>query len=71
MPVMKNLNLTKRFVLQFRMDAFNIFNHPVLGFNSNQGNTCIDCVGTNAGKVTDIEADTQMRTLQFAPRLQF
>ena len=26
------------------MDAFNVFNHPALGFNNNQnGGTCIDC----------------------------
>ena len=68
--VMKNFKMTERFALQFRMDAFNVFNHPVLGFNSNQGNTCIDC-GGNAGKVTDIEADTTMRELQFALKLTF
>ena len=71
MSIMKNFSLTEQFKLQFRMDAFNIFNHPVLGFNSNQGNLCVDCVGTNAGQVTDIEADTQMRALQFALRLTF
>ncbi len=71
MSVMKNFALTERFALQFRMDAFNIFNHPVLGFNGNQGNTCIDCVGTSAGKVTDIEADTTMRALEFALSLRF
>ena len=27
--IMKNFNLTERFTLQFRMDAFNLFNHPV------------------------------------------
>jgi hypothetical protein len=62
--------------MQFRMDAFNIFNHPVLGFNSNQGNTCIDCSG-NAGQITDIELDaspgstTGMRQLEFALKLTF
>ncbi len=71
MSVMKNFKLTERYNLQFRMDAFNVFNHPVLGFNSNQGNTCIDCVGTNAGQVTDIESDTMMRALEFALKFQF
>jgi hypothetical protein len=71
MSIMKDFAMTERFKLQFRMDAFNIFNHPVLGFNANQGNTCIDCVGTNAGQVTDIEADTMMRALQFALTLRF
>jgi hypothetical protein len=75
--VMKNFSLTERFVLQFRMDAFNLFNHRVLGFNANQGNTCIDCMSStgqlqnNAGLVTDIDANTTMRALQFALRLQF
>ena len=75
--VMKNFSLTERFVLQFRMDAFNLFNHRVLGFNANQGNTCIDCMSStgqlqnNAGLVTDIDANTMMRALQFALRLQF
>jgi hypothetical protein len=71
MSVMKNFKMTERYNLQFRMDAFNIFNHPVLGFSSNQGNTCIDCVGTSAGKVTAIEADTTMRALEFALKFQF
>ena len=75
--VMKNFSLTERFALQFRMDAFNLFNHRVLGFNANQGNTCIDCMSStgqlqnNAGLVTDIDANTTMRALQFALRLQF
>ena len=43
---MKNFSLMERVKLQFRMDAFNVFNHPVLGFNNNQnGGTCIDCTG--------------------------
>jgi Carboxypeptidase regulatory-like domain/TonB dependent receptor len=74
--IFKDFTVTERVKLQFRMDAFNIFNHPVLGFNSNQGNTCIDCSG-NAGQITDIEADaspgstTGMRQLEFALKLTF
>jgi hypothetical protein len=67
--VMKNFRVTERVIAQFRMDAFNVFNHPVLGFSSAQGNTCIDCSG--AGKITDIEQGTTMRQLQFALRLTF
>ncbi|MGB8475435.1 MAG: TonB-dependent receptor [Candidatus Acidiferrum sp.] len=66
----KDFRITERVRAQFRMDANNIFNHPVMGFNANQGNTCIDC-GGNAGRITDIEADTQMRLLTFALRLSF
>lgn len=74
--IFKNFAVTERVKMQFRMDAFNVFNHPVMGFNSNQGNTCIDC-GGNAGQITDIEADaspgstTGMRQLEFALRLMF
>jgi hypothetical protein len=74
--LMKNFSVTERVKAQFRMDAFNVFNHPVLGFNANQGNLCIDC-GGNAGQVTDIEADsspgstTGMRQLEFALKLIF
>ena len=52
------------------MDANNIFNHPVMGFNANQGNHCIDC-GGDAGRITNIEADTNMRLLTFALRFSF
>jgi carboxypeptidase family protein/TonB-dependent receptor-like protein len=71
MSLMKNFPISERVKGQFRMDAFNVFNHPVLGFSSTQGNLCVDCVGTNAGQVTDIESDTQMRQLQFAVRFNF
>ncbi|MGC2399584.1 MAG: TonB-dependent receptor [Acidobacteriaceae bacterium] len=73
----KNFLLYEQVKLQFRMDAYNVFNHPVLGFNQNQGGsgTCIDCAGN--GKVTDIEADASpgspngMRQLSFGLRLTF
>ena len=75
--VMKNFSITERVKGQFRMDVFNVFNHPVLGFNANQSGTgqCIDCSGN--GKITDIEADsspgstTGMRQLEFALKFSF
>jgi hypothetical protein len=75
--LMKNFTITERVKAQFRMDAFNVFNHPVLGFNANQtgSGSCIDCSG--AGNVTDIEADsspgstTGMRQLEFALKFMF
>jgi hypothetical protein len=74
--IFKNFLLTERTTLQFRMDAFNVFNHPVMGFNNNQnGGTCIDCAGN--GVINNIEADaspgsaTGMRQLEFALKLIF
>lgn len=66
----KNFRITERFKAEFRMDANNIFNHPVLGFNYTQGNTCIDCTG-DAGRITNIENNTSMRLLTFGLRISF
>jgi len=75
MSLAKGFRITERFRGEFRMDANNVFNHKVLGFNANQGNTCIDCTGPaaggTAGQIQDIEADTQMRLLTFALRFTF
>jgi len=74
MSVAKNFKLTERFNAQFRMDAFNIFNHPVLDFSSQDygatGGGCIDCSGTN-GLIKDIQYGTTMRQLQFALKVTF
>jgi hypothetical protein len=76
MALSKNFTITERVKAQFRFDAYNVFNHPVLGFNANQGNLCVDCGGT-AGQITDIEnvnspgSPTGMRQLQFGVRLTF
>ena len=66
----KNFRITERYHAEFRMDANNIFNHPVLGFNYTQGNTCIDC-GGDAGRITNIENNTSMRLLTFGLRFSF
>jgi Carboxypeptidase regulatory-like domain/TonB dependent receptor len=72
LSVTKNFPITERFKAQFRMDAFNVFNHPVYAFSGNNGaNPCIDCQGGNNGKITDIEGGTTMRELQFALRFNF
>jgi hypothetical protein len=72
LSVMKNFPITERVKAQFRMDAFNVFNHPVYAFSGNNGaNPCIDCQGGDNGKITDIEGGTTMRELQFALRLTF
>jgi hypothetical protein len=73
----KNFPIKERFKAEFRMDANNIFNHPVLGFNYTQGNTCLDCAAlpgkqlTDAGRITNIENNTSMRLLTFGLRLSF
>ena len=62
-------SLSKRFVLkgranlEFRWDAFNLFNHPAFGFpNANIGNA-------NVGRITNTIADN--RSMQFALKLNF
>ena len=75
--VIKNFSVTERVKAQFRTNIYNLFNHPVWGFNSNQSGSgqCIDCAGN--GKITSIEADsspgstTGMRQIEFALRLTF
>jgi hypothetical protein len=76
LSVTKDIPITERVKAQFRMDAFNIFNHPVYAFSGNNGaNACVDCqntsLGSNNGRITDIEAGTTMREIQFALRLTF
>jgi len=72
LSVVKKFFVTEKFNAQFRMDAFNIFNHPVYAFSANNGaQTCIDCSGGNNGKITSLEGGTTMRQLQFAIRFDF
>ncbi len=63
----KNFAITEKFVAQFRVEAFNLFNHPQLG---TPNNNCIDCSG--AGKITGLAGNlAQMRNLQFGVRFDF
>jgi len=72
LSAVKKFRVTERLSAQFRMDAFNIFNHPVYAFSQNNGaNGCIDCQGGNNGKITALESGTTMRELQFAVRFDF
>jgi len=76
MALAKTFSITERYKAQFRFDAYNVFNHPVLAFSSTQGNTCIDC-GGDSGRISDIEnnnspgSPTGMRQLQFGVRFTF
>jgi len=77
MSLSKSFTVTEKIKAQFRFDAFNVFNHVVYGFNANQGNTCVDSCGGNAGQITDVEGDsspgspTGLRQLQFGVRVTF
>jgi Carboxypeptidase regulatory-like domain len=72
MALSKNFAITERVKAQFRFDAYNLFNHPVLALP----NSCVDC-GGQSGQITDIEADSApgapigMRQLQFGFRFTF
>ena len=75
MALSKTFGITERVKAQFRFDAYNLFNHPVLAL---PGNQCVDCLGNRtAGQITDIEADSApgapigMRQLQFGFRVTF
>jgi hypothetical protein len=70
--IAKNFHFTERYSGQFRMDAFNVFNHPILDMSSQEGEggTCIDCGGSN-GQITNIAFGTTMRQLQFSVKLIF
>ncbi|HKV24651.1 MAG TPA: carboxypeptidase regulatory-like domain-containing protein [Candidatus Acidoferrum sp.] len=71
MSISKTFNVTERYKAEFRFDAYNVFNHPVLALP----NGCVDCA--NGGQISDIEADAApgapigMRQLQFGFRFTF
>ncbi|MGB7284728.1 MAG: carboxypeptidase regulatory-like domain-containing protein [Candidatus Acidiferrum sp.] len=78
MSLSKTFKFTERVSGLFRFDAFNVFNHPVLAFSSNQGNTCVDCsTNPDAGRIDNIEGDSSpgspigMRQLQFGFKIIF
>jgi hypothetical protein len=63
----KKFKVYERFTAQFRTDFFNVFNHPAYALPS----SCIDCHGTNDGKITGLEFNAPMRQIQFALRFDF
>jgi len=71
MGILKNFKLTERFTAQFRVDAFNLFNHPQ--FQNGSFNTGIN-LGTGSSMGTTQGAQARQfseRQLQFAFRLTF
>jgi hypothetical protein len=65
----KNFPIHESIQAQFRMDAFNAFNHIAAG---NPGSVCIDCsVASSAGVVTSSALGILPRQLQFAITVNF
>ncbi len=64
----KTTALNERFLLQFRVEAFNVLNHTNLG-NPNAGMFSGAAISPSAGRITDTR--TRPRNLQFALRLTF
>lgn len=65
--VAKRIPISERVNTQFRVEVFNLFNHPQLA----TPNSCIDC-GGDAGRITSLQSNIgQMRNLQFGLRLDF
>ncbi|MGH8247932.1 MAG: hypothetical protein ACREUU_16040, partial [Gammaproteobacteria bacterium] len=62
----KQFPLRETVTLQFRAEAFNIFNHTNLG----QPTACVDCPGT-AGRIFGTAATYLPRMWQMAAKLQF
>jgi hypothetical protein len=66
--ILKNFRITEGTLIQFRTDAFNVFNH----INPGQPNGCIDCtIGSGAGLITSEAIGAMPRQLQFVIRVQF
>jgi hypothetical protein len=51
--------------VQFRAEAYNVFNHPNLG----NPNSCVDCFG--AGTISSLANNATMRKMQFGLRFDF
>jgi hypothetical protein len=75
MSLYKNFSVTERVKAQFQAEFFNVFNHPVYGWNANQsngGNFNVD--NPSGGVVNTLEGaggETHMRQFQFGIRATF
>jgi hypothetical protein len=65
MSLMKNTAIHETITAQFRVDAFNVFNH----INPGNPSSCIDCVGN--GIITGMATGAQPRQLEFSVTLSF
>jgi hypothetical protein len=66
MSLLKNTPIHENINAQFRIDAFNVFNHIAAG---NPGNNCIDCSG--AGIITGMAIGQGPRQLEFSATFTF
>lgn len=71
MSFFKTFDITERVHAQFRAEFFNIFNHPVYGFNVNQTGTGTAIDSPGAGVINSLESDVTMRQFQLGVRVQF
>ena len=62
----KKFQISENKKLEFRIEAFNLFNHVNLG----QPDGCVDC-GSNAGRINGLASGAQMRQFQFGLRFAF
>src|SRR5215472_3639676 len=65
LSVAKSVTIGEEFRVQFRAEAFNVFNHPNLG----NPNSCVDCFG--AGTISGLANNASMRKMQFGLRFDF
>jgi hypothetical protein len=65
LSVVKMVPIGEQFRIQFRAEAFNVFNHPNLG----NPNSTVDSPG--AGTITSLANNAQMRKLQLGLRFDF
>jgi len=71
MSFFKSFAVTERIKAQFRAEFFNIFNHPVYGFNVNQTGTGTAIDNPSNGAINSLESDVQMRQFQVGVRVEF
>ena len=65
LSVAKDVAIGEQVKVQFRAEAFNVFNHPNLG----NPNSCVDCSG--GGTITGLANNASMRKMQFGLRFDF
>jgi hypothetical protein len=65
LSVVKVVPVGEQVRIQFRAEAYNVFNHPNLG----NPNSCVDCSG--AGTITGLANNATMRKMQFGLRVDF